>query len=283
METWRRAAEVSLEAGAGTVWAVGDTANGGHAGRAWCDPCTLAGSVARELGGASIGVVSPVPGGRHPSVLARDVTTLDVLSAGRAALQVRWTAPAPTDLTVACEHLADAVAVCAAMLRGGDPDHDGHHFRVSGALNRPAPRQEGGPPIVVASPGVLDTELAAGGRTGRVGLLARRTTVLADAVTCGTDPSVVAAWRALLEAAGPQDDGPGRRTGLVCALRPGWGHGTARDAPSELGRASSRARDAGATGVLVVAAPPGADADIEPGWLAHLAAEAFAPWGVTRC
>lgn len=326
LEAWRQMAAASVAAGARTVWTAGSGADGYDPETPWCDACTLAGGLAQDLQGASIGVVSPVPGGRHPSVLARDVTTLDVVSGGRAALQVRWAAPPPTDLTVACEHLADAVAVCAAMLRGGDPVHDGRHFRVSGAMNRPAPRQEGGPPIVVASPGVLDTELAAaaGRRPGRLGTLARRTAVLADAITCRADPAVVAAWRALLTGGDHRDTGSARQPAIVCRVRAGEpvvpdAHRAERvTAPDEhaphLGRsrtalgtpaavrsASAQARDAGATGVIVVLEPggpwgrgmegaPGGDAvpgravaagaDTER--LVRLVAAAFTPWTGSR-
>lgn len=276
-EEWWRLAAAGVAGGAGTVWVTGNPESDepGPA-EAWCDPCTLAGALAPSLGGALIGVVSPIPGGRHPSVLARDVTTIDVLSAGRTALQLRWEAPPPTDVAVACEHLADAVAVCAAMLRGGEPSYDGRYFHVSGAFNRPVPRQAGGPPVLVAAPEELGRELNAGGRRRtRAAVLAGRMAVLADAVVCPADPATVAAWRAVLdqESAAPRDGA--RRPGLVCTVaatdpaatdpevtdpevtEPGAPEpGASERSAASVGRVTAAARDAGADGTILRLATP---------------------------
>ena len=85
---------------------------------------------------------------RHPAVLAREVTTLDHASGGRFELGIGW-GSVPTEFTtfgVAPTEPRDRVARLGeslAILRGlwsGDPvDHDGEHFQVVGAQQRPTP------------------------------------------------------------------------------------------------------------------------------------------------
>jgi alkanesulfonate monooxygenase SsuD/methylene tetrahydromethanopterin reductase-like flavin-dependent oxidoreductase (luciferase family) len=77
---------------------------------------------------------------RHPTVLAREMTTFDRLSGGRAVLA--FTAPF-TDATV------EAVTVCRAMWTEGIAVGTGPHYPAAGAINRPLPEREGGPPIAL--------------------------------------------------------------------------------------------------------------------------------------
>lgn len=290
LESWWRLARAGVEAGATTVWiGSGPPATELAVAAEWCDPCTLAAGLGAKLEHVGLGVVSAVPGGRHPAVLAREVTTLDVLCGGRAALQLCWDAPAPIDVTVACEHLTDAVAVCAAMLRGSDPAYDGRYFHVSGAVNRPPPRQAGGPPVVVAPPPEVVVELGAGrsagreaarqtGRRERILALARRLTAQADAVLVSAEPRVVAAWRAVLDEPlrGPRDaNGPGL-LGVVELAGTGG--------PREVAHFAA-ARDAGADGVVVRVPPATVKRDggqphaMDPDEVRVLAAEVYRLWG----
>lgn len=273
---WWRIADAGLRAGATGVWLTDgrlDTRDAEPGGQ-WCDACTLAAGLAVRVDDALIGVVSPVPSGRHPSMLARDVTTLDVLSGGRAAVRLEWDAPAPTDRAVASEHLADAVAVCAAMLRGGDPTYDGRHFHVSGALNRPAPRQAGGPPILVAAPPEITADLlAAGRRPGAALAQARSMAVVADAVVCEADPPSIAAWRTALDGSKARNgvgEGP---PALVCrATAANLGSGSPRSV-------GAQAHDAGADGIVVRVPTPRRHGDAPLATaLAALAGELYSPW-----
>jgi alkanesulfonate monooxygenase SsuD/methylene tetrahydromethanopterin reductase-like flavin-dependent oxidoreductase (luciferase family) len=95
------------------------------------DPFVLAAalsvSVPRVLLGAR--VVSP-PQGRHPSLLARETTSLDLVCGGRSVLC--FTPPFG-------DELAEAVALCIAMWRDGTVTSGGPAFPVSGAVNRPCP------------------------------------------------------------------------------------------------------------------------------------------------
>jgi len=67
-------------AGLDTLWL-----RGAQIARA-LDPLTLAGALSEVTRTLVLGVVATLPDGRNPSVLARDLTTLDVVSGGRAAV-----------------------------------------------------------------------------------------------------------------------------------------------------------------------------------------------------
>jgi len=88
--------------------------------------------------------------GRHPALLARDVTTLDLVCDGRSVVCF---AP-PFD-----DRLAEAVTLCRALWRDGRADGGGPYFPVQDAVNRPRP--EGPGPLVAldltggADPGPL--------------------------------------------------------------------------------------------------------------------------------
>jgi alkanesulfonate monooxygenase SsuD/methylene tetrahydromethanopterin reductase-like flavin-dependent oxidoreductase (luciferase family) len=109
------------------------------------DPLPLAGALALEGGDGLVGVVAPVPGDRHPAVLAKHMTTVDVLSQGRAGLLIESRGVAPA-------HLAEAVKVCRALFSHPAPTVAGAHYRVTEAVNLPPPlRPEG--PMLLADPG----------------------------------------------------------------------------------------------------------------------------------
>jgi Luciferase-like monooxygenase len=77
---------------------------------------------------------------RHPTILARDMTTLDLVTAGRAMLV--FTSP----FTAA---VGEAVRLCRDMWHEGIGVSDGPHFPVVGAINRPLPQSPGGPSIAL--------------------------------------------------------------------------------------------------------------------------------------
>jgi alkanesulfonate monooxygenase SsuD/methylene tetrahydromethanopterin reductase-like flavin-dependent oxidoreductase (luciferase family) len=77
---------------------------------------------------------------RHPTVLAREMTTLDHVSAGRSALA--FAAPF-SDAT------AEAITLCREMWRTGTASSEGPHYPAAGAINRPLPARPGGPPIAL--------------------------------------------------------------------------------------------------------------------------------------
>jgi F420-dependent oxidoreductase-like protein len=102
---------------------------------------------------------------RHPGVLAKTVTTLDVLSGGRAWLGIGaghyreecegLGVPFPP-LATRYELLEDALEVCTRMWsgdHGDDRGFDGHHVHAARLLNLPQALQRPRPPILIAGDG----------------------------------------------------------------------------------------------------------------------------------
>jgi len=112
--------------------------------------------------------------GRHPTLLAREATSLDLVDGGR---------------TLLCfgppfgKGLDEAIGICRAMWREGTATSEGPEYPVADALNRPAPAGEGSPLIALdlTGPGARDE---AGGRAALVDMV-----VVRDEVGDG------AAWR----------------------------------------------------------------------------------------
>ncbi len=128
------------------------------------DPVVLAAGLSPSLSRVRLGVrVGLSPEGRHPAVLARDVTTLDLVCGGRSVLCFG----PPFDDT-----LAEAIALCRAMWREGEATSDGPHYPVHGAVNHPRPAGEGSPLIALDLTGGED---AAGILTAAADLLLRPT------------------------------------------------------------------------------------------------------------
>ncbi len=99
---------------------------------------------------------------RNPGILAKIVTTLDVISRGRAILGIggAWYdvehqglgIDYPAD-RVRLDMLEEAVQVCRAMFAGDDVSFSGDHYRLDHARNLPRPVQAGGPKIMIGGGG----------------------------------------------------------------------------------------------------------------------------------
>ncbi|HEV8299267.1 MAG TPA: LLM class F420-dependent oxidoreductase [Acidimicrobiales bacterium] len=102
---------------------------------------------------------------RHPGMLAKIVSTLDVLSGGRAWLGIGaghyeeecdgLGVPFPP-LATRYELLEDALEVCTRMWageQGEDGAFDGHHVHAARLLNVPQAMQRPHPPILIAGDG----------------------------------------------------------------------------------------------------------------------------------
>ena len=103
---------------------------------------------------------------RNPAILAKIVTTLDVISSGRAFLGIgaAWFDLEHDALGVAFppvkerfERLEEALVICRAMFRGERPTIEGQHYTVRDAINHPAPVTPGGPPIMIGGQGEKKT------------------------------------------------------------------------------------------------------------------------------
>jgi F420-dependent oxidoreductase-like protein len=101
---------------------------------------------------------------RNPALLAKMVTTLDLVSGGRAFLGIgaSWNEDeyraygfGETLLPIRerLDRLEEALEVCRAMFTGTEAHYQGRHYRLEGALNVPTPVQPNGPPILVGGTG----------------------------------------------------------------------------------------------------------------------------------
>ena len=101
---------------------------------------------------------------RHPGLLAKIITTLDVLSGGRAVLGLgaAWYQEEHESLGVPFppvaerfERLEETLQIVHAMFDGTRAPYDGKHYRLAHAVNNPAPVRR--PPIMVGGAGERKT------------------------------------------------------------------------------------------------------------------------------
>jgi F420-dependent oxidoreductase-like protein len=99
---------------------------------------------------------------RNPALLAKEVTTLDTLSKGRAMLGIgaAWNEDEHRGygyefpgVGERMDRLDEALAIITAMFREERPTFEGRHYQVERALNVPRPIQANGPPIMVGGGG----------------------------------------------------------------------------------------------------------------------------------
>jgi len=127
---------------------------------------TLLGGLAARTKRVKLGTLVTGVTYRNPAILAKIVTTLDVISAGRAFLGIgaAWYDVEHAGLGVdfpplkeRFERLEEALHICRAMFRGERPTFQGKHYSVEGAINSPAPVTPGGPPIMIGGQGEKKT------------------------------------------------------------------------------------------------------------------------------
>jgi F420-dependent oxidoreductase-like protein len=99
---------------------------------------------------------------RHPAILAKAATTVDVVSGGRLdfGMGSGWYEPEHRAFGIPfrtaserCEMLDEALAVIRALWSERDASFAGRHYRLTGAIAEPKPVQRPHPPILVAAMG----------------------------------------------------------------------------------------------------------------------------------
>jgi F420-dependent oxidoreductase-like protein len=99
---------------------------------------------------------------RNPALLAKQVTTLDVLSGGRAILGLgaAWNEDEHVGygfdfppVRERMDRLDEALTIIRSMFTDERPSFSGTHYRIHEALNVPRPIKPGGPPIMVGGGG----------------------------------------------------------------------------------------------------------------------------------
>jgi F420-dependent oxidoreductase-like protein len=103
---------------------------------------------------------------RHPGILAKIVTTLDVLSGGRAWLGIgaAWNedesrglgVPFPV-LAERFERLEEALQICLQMWQGDEAPFRGRHYQLDRPLNNPHAITRPHPPIMIGGSGERKT------------------------------------------------------------------------------------------------------------------------------
>jgi F420-dependent oxidoreductase-like protein len=103
---------------------------------------------------------------RQPGLLAKAVTTLDVLSGGRAWLgigaawfedEARGLGLDFPPLSERYERLEEALQICQQMWRNEDRPFDGRHYHLARTLCRPQPLRQPHPPILIGGAGERKT------------------------------------------------------------------------------------------------------------------------------
>src|SRR5205814_4268520 len=103
---------------------------------------------------------------RNPAFLAKVVTTLDVVSSGRAILGIgaAWNEDESRaygyewpSTTERFERLEDALRICRSMFTDERSTVQGSRHHVDGAFNVPQPVQSGGPKILIGGGGERTT------------------------------------------------------------------------------------------------------------------------------
>jgi len=126
------------------------------------DSYTLLGALAARTSRVRLGAMVTGVTYRNPAHLAKIVTTLDVISSGRAILGIgaAWYdveheglgfdfPPAGQRL----DRLEEALQICRAMFSEDAPSFEGRYYRIHEARNVPPPVQPGGPTILVGGGG----------------------------------------------------------------------------------------------------------------------------------
>ncbi len=125
------------------------------------EACSVLGALAMVVVRPSLGVLVADPFRRHPSMLAKQVTTVDVLAGGRAVLGI-----APP--TGPARQFAEVLQVVRALFTVDAPTWTGQWYRLAGAANRPPPTRPGGCPVLVG-PVHNDPDATGVGSEGRPG------------------------------------------------------------------------------------------------------------------
>jgi F420-dependent oxidoreductase-like protein len=123
---------------------------------------TLLGAIGARTQRVKLGTLVTGVTYRNPALLAKTVTTLDIISGGRAILGIgaAWYDVEHDGLGVdypsdgeRLSRLEEAVQICRAMFRDERPSFSGRYYRTDDAWNVPRPIQPGGPPILIGGGG----------------------------------------------------------------------------------------------------------------------------------
>jgi F420-dependent oxidoreductase-like protein len=123
---------------------------------------TLLGALAARTDRVQLGTLVTGVTYRNPALLAKMVTTLDIISKGRAILGIgaAWYEPEHDGLGFdfprageRLDRLEEAVQICRALFRDDRPTFEGRYYSITDARNVPRPIHAEGPPIMIGGSG----------------------------------------------------------------------------------------------------------------------------------
>ena len=123
---------------------------------------TLLGGIAARTERVMLGTMVTGVTYRNPAMLAKAVTTLDIVSGGRAMLGIgaAWNDVEHAGYGIEFppigereDRLEEALTICKAMFTQERPSFEGRCYKIDRALNRPRPIRPGGPRIMVGGGG----------------------------------------------------------------------------------------------------------------------------------
>ncbi|MFF5180224.1 LLM class F420-dependent oxidoreductase [Micromonospora sp. NPDC000316] len=129
---------------------------------------TTLGYVAAKTQRMTLGVLVTGVMYRYPGLLAKTVTTLDVLSGGRARLGIgaSWYEREQRGLGVPVvpvaerfERLEETLRICLQMWSDDNGPFEGRHYRLAETINSPQPLSRPRPPIMIGGGGEKKTLL----------------------------------------------------------------------------------------------------------------------------
>jgi F420-dependent oxidoreductase-like protein len=171
-ELFERIAEIAgtaEESGFDSVWVMDhfyQIRGVGQSTEAMLEGYTLLGSLATRTSRVNLGTLVTGVTYRNPAFLAKVVTTLDIISSGRAIFGIGagWNEEEHKGygyefppLRVRFEMLEDALQICRAMFTQPRSTVHGKHFHAEDALNMPQPVRPGGPPVLIGGSGEKKT------------------------------------------------------------------------------------------------------------------------------
>ena len=127
---------------------------------------TTLGAIARETSRVKLSTLVTGVIYRNPAVLAKQVTTLDVISKGRAVFGIgaAWNESESAGYGIEfppiaerMERLDEAVTIAKLMFTEDRPSFQGKHYSIDRALNVPRPIQPGGPKVLIGGGGERKT------------------------------------------------------------------------------------------------------------------------------
>lgn len=159
-------ATTAERSGFGSLWVMDHfyqlVAMGRPATEPMLEAYTLLGAIAARTERLRLGTLVTGVTYRNPALLAKSVTTLDIVSAGRAVLGIgaAWYELEHQGygfdfppVRQRMDRLEEALRICRAMFTQERPSFAGRHYQIDEALNFPRPIRPGGPPILVGGTG----------------------------------------------------------------------------------------------------------------------------------